>query len=302
MTPLQLKLLSAAVVVVATAAGILVPWRMRSRIHTSRGASFLFLSNQFVSGVFLGAALLHLLPEGLESLTRSGFDVSIFQFPICLVAAGIGFFFADFWHNVSSLTSQSSKRERHDSNLSNNDPEITFEVGYGSIDEETPIFPKKLAEVAKPPAKKLGPLVSVLLSIHSFTTGIALGATDRSSDTLALLIAIIAHKSVEAFALCMTLLKERASKSSFALTLLIYSLATPLGILISAVLYASLTGSVMLFLQSLIACFASGNLIYVAVVHMIEHQPDGRFRKSLFPGVLCQVLGFGIMLTVGIWS
>jgi len=288
LTSLGLKLISAVVVIVATVIGIVIPFKMRSTIDGVVQSSFLFFSNQFVSGVFLGAAVLHLLPDSLESLSRSGFDVDTFNLPICLVAAGFGFFFADFWRNVSSLKGSTSEP-----------PE---EVPQDNKDEEALLVPKICVYSGNSHGKKIGPLVSVLLSIHSFTTGIALGATDKSSDTMALLIAIIAHKSVEAFALCLILLKERASKSNLVSTLVLYSSATPLGILICALVYAAFTGPTMLFIQSLVTCFASGNLIYVAVTHMLEHTHDGRFLQSLLPGVLFQLVGFCIMLVVAIWN
>jgi zinc transporter 9 len=111
------------------------------------------------------------------------------------------------------------------------------------MDSEDSETPTTVAGAPKAHSKS----TTIGLVIHSFADGIALGASSADAETQSTLgvivfIAILVHKAPAAFGLTSVLLKQGLSKRAARGHLLVFSLAAPLGALVTWVL-VNLLGS-----------------------------------------------------------
>lgn len=72
----------------------------------------------------------------------------------------------------------------------------------------------------------------VALSFHSIFEGLAIGLQEELGALLNLFIAVIAHKSVMAFSLGMTLAQSKMKFLRYVFSVMIFAVASPIGILI----------------------------------------------------------------------
>ena len=120
----------------------------------------------------------------------------------------------------------------------------------------------------------LGPgLVSLILALalgfHSFFAGMALGADEDNSSVRGILVAIMAHKGLAAYALTNNLTMTGASRAQLCTIVLMFSIVTPIGIIIGTVLDAQLGHGQW---TSYLIAVASGVFLYVGVVELLMHE------------------------------
>lgn len=115
-------------------------------------------------------------------------------------------------------------------------------------------------------------LLSILFSVHSFTEGLALGVqSDFSGSAMAILVAILGHKFVEALSLASSFVKEGVTLRTSVSVLFGYSLMTPLGMLAGWRLVGWL-GSTAKLVESLVSAFAAGSFVFLAAHELLEAQ------------------------------
>lgn len=129
-------------------------------------------------------------------------------------------------------------------------------------------------------------LAVLILSIHSFLEGAALGLTTSDAVTLILLVAVIAHKWAASFALSVQINKTNFSfKSSFIL-FLIFACMTPLGIIIGSQVETHLEN--LPLMEPIFVSFAAGSFIYLGTLHGLE--------RATLVQKCCNIKGFTFML------
>ncbi|KAH9826842.1 Zinc/iron permease, partial [Teratosphaeria destructans] len=117
---------------------------------------------------------------------------------------------------------------------------------------------------------------TVGLVIHAAADGIALGASSASPTNLTLIIflALMLHKAPAAFGLTSVLLKQGLSKRAARTHLIIFSLAAPVGALLTyAAAHVLGYGSEYLgtqFTTGMLLLFSGGTFLYVAMHTMQE--------------------------------
>ena len=79
-------------------------------------------------------------------------------------------------------------------------------------------------------------ILQLALSFHSIMEGMAIGLQTNMSSFLVLFLAVCAHKFVMAFCLGLTLAKTKISNLVFMTLMVIFSLASPFGMLIGMIL------------------------------------------------------------------
>lgn len=75
-------------------------------------------------------------------------------------------------------------------------------------------------------------MLLIALSFHSMFEGLAIGLQQDQQGLVNLFIAVIAHKSVMAFSLGLTLAQARLKFKQYAISVIIFTMASPIGMLI----------------------------------------------------------------------
>jgi solute carrier family 39 (zinc transporter), member 1/2/3 len=166
------------------------------------------------------------------------------------------------------------------------------------------------------------------LGIHSLFAGLGLGGADGYDIVVLLFIAIIAHKFFEAFALGIrlkiwlmpSLLAEEFSsatqdsvnttskktedelvknpKKTFLSILFLYSLCTPLGMVIGMAAQTATSGSAALAVSGISIGLAAGSFIYVAMVEVLPHALEA---PLIGPKIIMSLIGTALMAALAVF-
>ena len=139
----------------------------------------------------------------------------------------------------------------------------------------------------------------IMLSIHSFLTGTALGLGESSSVVFIILIAILAHKSAASLALATQINKSQLKPKIGIGLFLIFALMTPLGIILGEVINSLLTKNV--YLEPTFNAIAAGTFIYLGTLHGLSRSFMVKKCCNL-KNFFFVLLGFSIMAIVAIWT
>ena len=141
-------------------------------------------------------------------------------------------------------------------------------------------------------------MATIMLSIHSFFEGAALGISEELSVAFVIFLAIIAHKWAASFALAISINKT-SMKFVTRLTLFtIFVLMTPLGILFGQVAQNYVSNPLV---EPIFTAIAAGTFIYMGTLHGLD--------RSVLIKDCCNtkqysfvIIGFTIMAVVAIWT
>ncbi|KNC87047.1 hypothetical protein SARC_00793 [Sphaeroforma arctica JP610] len=103
--------------------------------------------------------------------------------------------------------------------------------------------------------------LQLVLSVHAVFEGLAMGASTTSENMLAVLLAILAHKGVEAFVIGSAFLKSTLSKRNIFFLMLLFALATPAGVMIGGI--AGQEGADVAKIRGILVSLSAGSFIYV---------------------------------------
>jgi zinc transporter ZupT len=136
-------------------------------------------------------------------------------------------------------------------------------------------------------------LLLIALSLHGFFEGMAMGFQGSLKDTLFLGVAILAHKWAEAFTLGISFTKAGTDKKTFLILISIFSLFTPLGIILGLVFPGNAV------LEGIVLGLSTGTFIYVAASEVIVEEfavTKYKFQKffyfiigGIFVGILAMI-------------
>merc|ERR1719272_1987686 len=102
----------------------------------------------------------------------------------------------------------------------------------------------------------------VALSFHSMMEGIGLGTAKKASVLISISVAILAHKSLAAFALGSALCKTNLSAGRFATMAVVFSSGTPAGIAIGSVVAELFKGPAV----SVCTAIAAGTFLQISLM------------------------------------
>jgi zinc transporter 1/2/3 len=211
------------------------------RLCSSRKCTRLLSSgNALAGGFFLGAALLHLLPEAQESLEI--LDGSI---PWAMVFCLIGFLLILF---LEKLVISDGHHAPNTATLST----------------RSPLYPYVL---------------SIVLSLHSIIAGYALGAGGTMNMVLIIFAAEVSHKLSAAFALGVSLVRSGMEASRLRRVLLLFALMTPLGIGLGEFVSSRIQGETSTIVSGIINAIAAGTFLYVAIVDILHEEFESKERR-----------------------
>jgi len=201
-----------------------------SRVQTSAdGMRKLDLGNAFSAGVFLGAGLLHMLPDGIAHLNMA---FGSLDFPFAMLLSGAGFL-------LILMLEQGMLGGSED---------------VGAMSKGTEFYPY---------------ILLVVLSVHSIIAGATLGLEGKILGSIALFIAIIGHKGAAAFALGISLKKANFASSKYRKITAVFSTMAPLGAMIGIMMATMLSSQSSVIFEAIFDSVAAGTFLYVATLDVM---------------------------------
>lgn len=309
--------LSAISLFLVAVGGIYLPrFLMKKQSDNKKGGAFglMFqLGNMLSAGVMLSAGFCHLLATALLDLEvkRKTFPLGPFLaatgYILTLVADELAGSLAGHSHHGESLNhaGSSSKsdmeatvpvaRTRNGRMLSMEIDTTKLVTSHTSSDGDAWKQGSK-HEDAPSVSFVTALLLGGALSLHSVLEGAALGAQKDNRKAEEILIAILAHKGLAAYALGASLMDSQASAKRFWAVGLGFSVASPLGIFLGYGLSSNSSGAVPAALSAL----ASGTFLYVAMMEVIPKELADPSNKGL--KILVMLVGYSAMSLLAIWA
>ena len=144
---------------------------------------------------------------------------------------------------------------------------------------------------------QLAVLATLMLSMHGFFEGVAIGVSRSSAMISIIFIAIIGHKWAESFSLSLTINQSKYKFIFRSVLFFLFSIMTPIGILFGNSLQKMFESSL---LQPICTAIAAGTFIYMGVLHGLKHSVmlsvGDNLKKYSFI-----IMGFILMSIVAIW-
>eukprot|EP00093_Oithona_nana_P001951 01951.XXX_8277_9475_1 [CDS] Oithona nana genome sequencing. len=263
-----------------------------------RNVVFAFLLN-FGGGVLFANCFCHWLPEVREAI--EGFDIDS-NLPLPEVIVSLGFFMISFLEElIHHFVHPHQKKTDEVSIELQNHPEISKE-------ETSEDHPEDHSEesVDRSQAKRTKSLlrtafVVASLSFHSVMAGLTLGLENESGGVWINFGAIAMHKFVIAFSVGVELITSRATKGQYFLSIIIFSLAPPIGTVIGIVLTlnSSDSGSEVVNISEelplqILQALATGTVIYVIFFEIFPKAKE--IGGTGFQHVISSIIGFAVFL------
>ena len=248
------KIIAALSILILTVLAGLLPLRLaRNYKH------LLHFGDAFASGVFLSAALLHLLPESEQAFSHV---LGTINYPAAQLICIITFI-------VLLLMERSVLIYGH-----------CHEPHHQASDNLTTPF-----------------LLTLVLTVHSFVEGAAIGISSSFAGAFVIYLAIIAHKGSESFALSTNLHRYNLTLRSITRIILIFSLMTPLGVFAASLTKFFLQTNSGEWLEAIFNAVATGTFLYLGTAHIIE----GVKSFERIGELVSLIIGITLMAVVAIW-
>jgi zinc transporter 1/2/3 len=259
MSNLEMKLGSMLVIFLVGLAGGLVTLRLEK----FRGVETLFsLGSALAGGVFLGAGLIHLLPDSIAAFEEA---LPHHDYPLAALLAASGCVFILFLERVLLAS-------------------MDAEGALAGADQKGSVSVLAL---------------TAALSIHSLLAGAALGSDDTVAGSLVIFLAIIAHKGSAAFALSVSLVRNGLNRKTVMKIISLFSLMTPFGILLGLAFETYLTGSGERLFEGVFDGLAAGTFVYIASIDIIVEEFAS--PKNRWPKFWLLASGLGLMAAIAAW-
>ena len=309
--------------------GVMLP-RILKQAHTSERT--ISLANIMSAGVMLGGGLLHLLPDAAEDVGEAWSG----EYPLAYLLFSAGLLLPLIVESVAqaavgSAAATSSKTRQADSDATWSELTDLSTADCRADASDAPLCascfgPTRTEEASTRARARLAkshlgseaephdhgiprdmPLSSALfllaaLSFHSVLEGLAQGTAATLDTTFVLLVAILFHKGLAAFALgCLFVEARMPHRLAFGLGLL-FSGATPAGIVVGMLIPAG-TGTHSSLLSSSLVAMAGGSFTFVAVLEILPRELHSRTHLGVGKGAQMTALasGFGAMALLALW-
>lgn len=223
-----------------------------------KGEKRLTLGNAFAGGVFLGAGLLHMLPDAIENFNTLAKNI---EFPIPALIAGIGFII------IMILENSMSGGSHH----------------QGTEAKKQTLYPI---------------ILTLVLSVHSLIAGASLGLEGTLASASAIFFAIIAHKGAAAFSLGVSLKKSAYSKARYIRTIAIFASMTSIGVLLGTAFSTILSGETSMVFEMIFDSLAAGTFLYIAIVEIMAEvfeKPNNIWAKLC---LICSGFGLMALIAI----
>ena len=212
--------------------------------NSAKPKSGAFMNNTLVfSGAYLfSITVIHILPELYTTAGDNAMQIGVYVL--------IGFFIQQF---LEFLTSGVEHGHMHQVNQDHNHSKFS------------------------------APLIMIGLCLHAFLEGTLLShpsSIHANHEVVPLLTGVVIHKIPAAIALMSVVLCHMHSKSKIILYLVIFAMASPVGLLVSNMAFAEglLDSKAVVILFGIV----SGNFLYISTTIFFESSPGHRFNAQKF--------------------
>ncbi|EFC39041.1 predicted protein [Naegleria gruberi] len=268
---------SIAVLVVFCSAwvGAILPFAIKKFNCTfcsdQRQATILSLVNCLSGGFFISAAFYHILISSVTSFKQltqlmGGKGISAYgTFPFML--ASIGFVLPLFVHNILNAFTAKIKNEQNQDHESDDTNQL-----YALNSDINELEEKKESGVSY--NKIVSYVLSTVLSCQSVLIGVTSGVITDSSDAMVLICTMILHKWVAAFSISVSSIRAGLPFWTRTMPLmLVFSLMTPIGIIIGILLVRFVTDKVVFLIVGIIfKSLGAGFFIYVSTMIILRNE------------------------------
>jgi zinc transporter 1/2/3 len=236
------KSLSAAVIVLTTVAGaICAVFLTRQRWRTRLEA--------FAGGAFLGAGVLHLLPEALEEFDKvKGYN---FLIPLCVSMTVFALFTLAEMFTMSDAAASCCETKQEQSISNYDHSSAPYDCLPESLDDPIEHTSRFGVDMSRFDVASVS--FYVIVSIDSAIEGLAFGVLPRWPKVFGILCAIIAHKPIEACAVALVVLKRKPTKVGFCLLSALYAGMSPVGVAVGILLQKANSGIMLGLIESVSA-------------------------------------------------
>lgn len=270
MTLIYFKVIAIVAIFTLTLLSGLLPLRF-----AVKNTQFLHLSDAFAGGIFLSAGLLHLLPDA-EASFRQLYGNNAYPFAqlYCIIACVFLLFL-----EKSLVIYGNKKKQQNAQNLQHQ--HLTYEIA-GCCHHKTLFTPI---------------LLLIILTIHSFVEGLAIGISSNIVEAIVIFVAVIVHKGSESLALTNNLYRYKINVKNIIKLIVIFSCMTPLGIFLASLVNTSLDNHFAHLLEAIFNACASGTFVYLGTIHVVECEKSLTNLKE----ILALILGITVMSVVALW-
>ncbi len=192
-----------------------------------------YYGEAFASGTFLGASLLHMLPDAIDNLSK----ISVWEYPVATTLTGVGFLVMLMIERIGIIYKDHSEHAKH----------VECSI--------------------------LSYILLIILSFHSIIVGLSLGLEQGKMEAIVLMVALMLHKASAGFAFGMTLRYSSFKHLHRYLMIAIFSLSTPLGIAIGLYITHYAHMSISSLTEGMFDSVAAGTFLYMTMHLMQTRDP-----------------------------
>lgn len=283
----------------------------------------------FGGGVLLATVFLHLIPEA-RFLTAQAMDnhfIPHTNYPLTELVVCLGFFLIYIIEEIVHTCSTHSHNLHQHGNAKKNNPDhldketlslkpvpkdlrdevIDKQLRQRLVDEtdvennskEVPAHPVdgSPSTVEEQMSTLKAVVVVVALSFHSIMEGLALGLVHSNRDVWFLFAALLGHKMVIAFCMAMELLEVGVNLIGFLISMIIFSVASPLGGLLGTLIVslASNESAAGFVTTAVLQGISAGTILYVTFCEVLERErskTDGGIVRmfAIIIGFICMAV------------
>ncbi|KHN83968.1 Zinc transporter ZIP3 [Toxocara canis] len=279
-------------------------------------ACTLSLLSCFAGGVFLATCFLDVIPHVNANFHMFNTNSSLnTAYPLPELLFCVGFFavylleelcvrlFAHDPHSSNSPKSVLKGEQQRINGVesdSDGDSKLQSKTRRDDIESITYGQLRRMSSIAES-LSKTGPgalqsiTFAIAMSFHSILEGLALGVQDSKAAMTTLFISLMLHKGIEAFSVGLQISKSNSQRVKVAaITILVYSLMTPIGSLIGICIQNSNMEVVLKEgLITLLEALAVGTFIYVTFFEVLGAERANEFSNVV--QLLAIIAGFTII-------
>ncbi|XP_022079431.1 zinc transporter ZIP1-like [Acanthaster planci] len=275
--------------------------------HKARLGRVVGWINAFAGGVFMGIALIHLLPEARQ-LLMDAFQMqgTMYHFNWAELIAACGFFLIVFVEQIIYLCQERLRNDEASEEVafSDKDTSKTYtaetsskpdtdvkslmpDAGTDDTGGKTVLSPANTTEEGPLNLPmRLTSLRAVILlislSFHSIFEGLAIGLQLTRKDVIDIFIAIALHKGIEAFTVSISFAQAYLSQTAKIVYCVVFSFMSPLGVAIGIPIAmstreqkAAVSGS-SLMLNAVLQALATGTFMFVTFIEILPSELNSK--------------------------